>query len=334
MQKKTIKSYLNSRIDSWLNTVKDPSLVGMIKRDCIVTGGAIASMLMNEPVNDVDVYFRTKETAKAVAEYYCKLWIEKHPDTAFKPKVVDNDDIIKHHKDRAAALGKEYEPIKLEPGRIKMVVRNMGIVQEEPLPVTPVENLLDQGLDIEDDIAPEQTLIDDSDKDDKDDKDDYRPLCISPNAISLKGKVQLIIRFYGEVEEIHKNYDFVHCTNAWEYFGNKLKLRQDALEAILEKRLYYIGSKYPLCSVIRTRKFIKRGWSINAGQYLKMLFQVSQLDLTDIAVLEDQLVGVDSAYFQSLISRMQDDSTKSEDAFNMDSDYVSKVVDQIFGDDD
>ena len=34
--------------------------------------------------------------------------------------------------------------------------------------------------------------------------------------------------------------------------------------------------------MIRTRKFLKRGWHINAGQYLKMCFQISELDLSDI----------------------------------------------------
>ena len=48
---------------------------------------------------------------------------------------------------------------------------------------------------------------------------------------------------------------------------------------LLARQLVYQGSKYPICSMIRTRKFLQRGWHINAGQYLKMAFQVSELDL-------------------------------------------------------
>jgi hypothetical protein len=60
-------------------------------------------------------------------------------------------------------------------------------------------------------------------------------------------------------------------------------LRAEALESILTKELRYVGSRYPLCSVIRTRKFLARGWTINAGQYVKMCFQISQLDLLILA---------------------------------------------------
>jgi hypothetical protein len=44
------------------------------------------------------------------------------------------------------------------------------------------------------------------------------------------------------------------------------------------------------------KKFIQRGWTVN-GRNLKMLFQVSELDLKNIEVLEEQ-IGVDVAYFR------------------------------------
>ena len=92
----------------------------------------------------------------------------------------------------------------------------------------------------------------------------------------------------------------------------------------------YIGSKYPLCSVIRMRKFIKKGWHINAGQILKILFQVSELDLNDIATLEDQLVGVDSVYFMQLINALKSKMKKDEN-FNYGSKYINSIIDKIFG---
>src|SRR3546814_10628009 len=82
------------------------------------------------------------------------------------------------------------------------------------------------------------------------------------------------MRFYGEADAIHENDDVVHCTNDWTSKDANLTLRQPALESLLCKELRYVGSKYPVCSVIRPRKFIRRGWVINAGQILKMLMQV------------------------------------------------------------
>jgi hypothetical protein len=103
-------------------------------------------------------------------------------------------------------------------------------------------------------------------------------------------------------------------------------LKQDALEAILAKDLKYLGqSRYPICAMIRTRKFIKRGWNINAGQYLKIAWDIAKLDLNSIQVLEDQLVGVDTAYFTQLI-----DMLRERDKDRVDSNYLMEIIDKIF----
>jgi hypothetical protein len=157
----------------------------------------------------------------------------------------------------------------------------------------------------------------------------YRPVFLTSNAITLSDKVQVIIRFYGDATEIHSNYDFVHCTCYWLSETGELVLPNEALQAILAKELIYRGSKYPLASVIRTRKFINRGWTINAGQYLKMCMQISELDLSKPEILEDQLVGVDLGFFQQVINYMKDRKEK-DSMFKIDSSYVNEIVDRIF----
>ena len=97
----------------------------------------------------------------------------------------------------------------------------------------------------------------------------------------------------------------------------------------MAKELLYQGSKYLLCSIIRTRKFIQRGWSINAGQYVKMAMQLNDLDLKNIEVLKEQLTGVDSSYFDMFIStirRRQDD----DPGFELNAMVVSELIDKIF----
>lgn len=163
----------------------------------------------------------------------------------------------------------------------------------------------------------------------KDDSKKYRPKFITNNAITLSDKIQLVTRFYGEVEEIHKNYDFAHCTCAWSSWDNRLFLPEIALECIINKELFYIGSKYPLCSIIRTSKYLDRGYHINAGQYVKMCMQLNELDLNNVEVLEDQLTGVDTASFGSLIGEIKnhmDETGKSR----IDTTYVMEVINKIF----
>lgn len=156
-------------------------------------------------------------------------------------------------------------------------------------------------------------------------KPEFKPIFMSSNAITLSDKIQIVCRFYGEPEKIHENYDFVHCTCYWSSWDNELVTPVKALTAMMGKELIYVGSKYPLCSLIRIRKFIARKWTISAGQMLKIILQLNDLDLFDLKVLQDQLVGVDSAYFASLIEALQ-----SVDPTKLNSAYVSEIIDRIF----
>ncbi|MBU6427691.1 MAG: hypothetical protein KGR26_01650, partial [Cyanobacteria bacterium REEB65] len=156
----------------------------------------------------------------------------------------------------------------------------------------------------------------------------YRPIFMSSNAITLSNRVQVITRFYGEPDAIHENYDFVHCTNYWKSWGpdaEALVLRADALETLLTRELRYVGSRYPICSLIRVRKFVGRGWSINAGQILKMVMQIGALDLTDYRVLRDQLTGVDAAYFCELLTKMHE-----KDPEKINAAYLVEIIDRLF----
>jgi hypothetical protein len=163
-------------------------------------------------------------------------------------------------------------------------------------------------------------------------KGKYLPVYMTDNAISLTQDVQLVLRFYGSPEEIHTNYDFVHCTNYFDFSTQKLELRADAMEALLSKTLQYQGSKYPLCSILRTKKFIERGWNINAGQYLKMCMQLNDMDLRDIDVLREQLIGVDSLYFQRFL-RLLSPVSGEGDQVNLravDHSQLCELIDKVF----
>lgn len=210
------------------------------------------------------------------------------------------------------ATGKGVE-IKLEDnGRIRIWIQSNGVAAEKEMPPPEID---------------EETFGHKEDEQ-QDDKPKYRPVFLSSNAITLSDKVQLIIRFHGDPAEIHSNYDFAHCISYWLSETGELVLPNEALEAILAKELVYRGSKYPLASVIRTRKFIQRGWVINAGQYLKMCMQLSDLDLKDPNVLEDQLTGVDLGYFSHIIRLLQAKQTEDSD-FKITTAYVAEIIDRI-----
>lgn len=321
LKKKTIKSILRRRTDAWIASLPT-ELQARVKADTIVTGGCIASMLLGEPINDIDIYFRTKETTKLVAEHYVReflayrkkrggvdvpIFVEEMTDVRGDPRVRIVVKSAGVEKDKG---GSDYAYFE---GRAPEEAGDyVGEVYDDPAAVADIDSELRETL---------------SQQPDDDKPADYRPVFLSSNAISLSHKIQIVIRFFGEPEEIHANYDFAHCTNYWEAETGKLVLRPEALTALLSRTLVYAGSRYPVASVVRLRKFIARGWRINAGQILKMALQVSQLDMTRVAVLEDQLTGVDVAYFAQVI-----ELAKAKDVEAIDHAYLVEIVDRMFGD--
>lgn len=313
MKAKTIKAVLRKKLDAWLETLPE-GLRNQVRSNTIVTGGCIASMLLKEKVNDIDVYFRNYETTLAVAEHYVERFkAERAPVNAGGVEVPLSVSSIE--------------------GRVKIVAKSAGIVTSEAVDL-PYQYFESRGPEEAGDYVSEvmddpgeivEKLEDTKAAIESDGLPPYRPVFLSTNAITLSNAVQLIIRFYGEPDDIHENYDFVHCTNYYDGGKEELVLRPAALEALLSKELRYVGSKYPLCSLIRVRKFVARQWTINAGQILKMCLQLNDLNLKDHEVLADQLTGVDVAYFAEIIHKV-----KEKDPEKVNSAYLVEIIDRMF----
>lgn len=314
MKAKTIKKVIFTAVDGWLKSIEDQTVRDMAAKNTIVTGGSIASMLLGEKVNDFDIYFRNRETALQVAKYYVARF---HPESRKGiPCLISVDDssqdrirVVIKSAGIASEEGaeKEYQYFESRPdgeatAYVGEVMQDAGEIEEA------YQDTEAAALEVEDDGKPK-----------------YRPVFMSTNAITLSHRVQVVLRFFGEPDAIHENYDFAHCTNYWTSWDGALVLRQPALEALLSRELRYVGSKYPVCSIIRLRKFIRRGWSVNAGQILKILMQISALDLTNPAVLEDQLTGVDAAYFVQVLARL-----KEKDPEKIDTAYLVEIIDRMF----
>ncbi len=308
MKIKTIRRILRREFDAWHDSIprKKRKLRKLIRENSIISGGSIVSMLQGTKVSDFDVYFRTKETALAVAKYYVSLFKENNKDLRFE----------------GGGRVADIHAMEGEEGRIRIVIKSAGIASATKSDNYQYFESLEPG-------SPEQEEFIEgafrAGRLHKELKGKYLPIFLSSNAISLSDNFQLITRFYGEAEEIHKNFDFIHCTCYWKSWDGELVLPKAALESILTKELRYSGSLYPLCSLFRMRKFIKKGWTINAGQILKIALQISQMNLLDISILEDQLIGVDVAYMMDLINRL-----RAEKEEKIDEIYICRLVDEIF----
>lgn len=285
MQIKSIQKVIRTKLEEWLSTITDAKLVEELRDNILVSGGCITSMLMNEQVNDYDVYIKDMDVLKWLCKYY----------TSKFPEIVVWDgryDMQNCHWDSRAEVAKR----NLKPDQIKLFMTDWS------------------GMRVNEDI-PEDKL-------------NYDPVFFSPNAISLSNNLQIVCRFHGDNVAIHKTFDYIHATNYFT-FKDGLVTNKEAIESILTKQLKYQGSQYPLTSIIRMKKFIKRGFNINAWEILKIMFQIGELDLKNPDVLEEQLIGVDIAYFWTLI-----DILRWVNKDKMCSAYMNEIIDRVFNQDD
>lgn len=330
MKPKTIRNVIKRKIEDWLKSIDDPVVKEAAAKDVLVTGGSIASMLLGQPANDFDLYFKTIETVELIAKYYLEKFLANPPTT-----FLDTDKKVELSVWRGV-------------DRVKIIVKSAGIASESGEEISgETQQSIDgvmmptQGGNFayqyfeqnpDDAAATEyvENVVKAGESAKEKDKNPFRPVFLSSNAITLSDGVQLIIRFFGEASVIHENYDYVHCTCSYDYATGSLVLPNEALTAILSKELRYVGSKYPICSLIRMRKFLQREWKITAGQIVKMCWDVSKLDLNDINVLEEQLVGVDAAYFAELLSILKKDRDDGKIGVDIDRSYLMSVIDRIF----
>jgi len=292
MQIKTIERNIFEKLTEWVGSITDENFRKSLKSNILVSGGSITSMLLNEPINDYDIYIKDRNVLVELVKYYIKpfgsdveiLYGELKKDYLrdFKEEGVDEDFVF--------AYKISVNNLKENQVKLWMLNKTGGL---------KVNNEVKEGMK-------------------------YVPKFFSPNAISLSDQIQIVIRFHGDNEAIHKTFDFIHATNYFT-FEDGLVTNKAALESILTKQLKYQGSQYPLTSVIRMKKFLKRNWNINAGEILKMLFQVSELNLKDPYVLEEQLIGVDIAYFGKIISIL-----RGVEQNKLTSAYLNTIIDRVF----
>jgi len=309
MYKKTIKKRLEKKLNEWLSSLENDLLAQRVKQNLLVSGGSIASMFLNEKVNDYDIYLMDMDVLMELCNHYT----EKH-----NVKVLDG-------RKRDQYLSEEFPNVDSETNQ-------RGDFEDEYTAERYVKLKNLKANQVKLDVPAEGKRVDEIEKDGNGEDLKHQPKFFSPNAISLSDDIQIVCRFTGDAEKIHETFDFIHATNYFT-FTDGLVTNKEALESLLGKQLKYQGSHYPLTSIIRSKKFIKRGWNIGAGEYLKIMFQISQLDLTNPEVLEEQLIGVDVAYFGTLIKILRNDITdnpKMEVGYK----YLANLIDKVFGEED
>ena len=124
---------------------------------------------------------------------------------------------------------------------------------------------------------------------------------------------QAICAVYGEPAEIIKNFDFTCCMGAWVP-ETAFVLHDDFFQHCSQHRLVFnANAQYPICSLWRALKFIKRGWKLSAIESIKMALCINHLALNDRRELKRQLLGIDTLFLKEFTDSLEKDGERKYD---------------------
>lgn len=124
---------------------------------------------------------------------------------------------------------------------------------------------------------------------------------------------QLIVMpdLFGDPKTIFSYYDFTVCMAAYQFRedgkNEGFVFGDDFFKHIGQRRLvFHTGTMFPICSMLRVMKYIKKGFFITGMEILKIGLSIHSLKMETYADLRRQLQGIDTAFLSDLTTGMND----------------------------
>jgi len=120
---------------------------------------------------------------------------------------------------------------------------------------------------------------------------------------------QLITRFTGEANDIFNWFDFTITHGAYDFETEEFIFGDRFFSDLAKRRLVYSGaSKYPICAMYRTKKYVARGYELPGATIMHITLSIVQLKIESYKDLKEQLMGIDTMYLQKLLEAKQPDA--------------------------
>ena len=153
--------------------------------------------------------------------------------------------------------------------------------------------------------------------------ENFKVAFTSPNAISYKKDkicIQLIVmpELIGlGCDGLLAGFDFTVCMGAFSMKEDRFYHDEDFLIDLSEKRLIFnIKAKYPIASMYRVLKYIKKGYKISGLEIVKISLSIHNLKMETYRDLRQQLMGIDTLFLKELT-----DNLLSPDKENLEYDF-------------
>lgn len=135
--------------------------------------------------------------------------------------------------------------------------------------------------------------------------------------ISNGHRVQLIKVITGTPYQVIETFDFTICQAAFHLYDDGYLgffFGKDFLQHLAQRRLVFnVAAEYPICSLYRVAKFIKRGFHFSGIDAIKLALKIQALEIDDYKVLRRHLMGIDTLFLKDLTDSLKGQDEKKYD---------------------
>jgi len=145
-------------------------------------------------------------------------------------------------------------------------------------------------------------------------------------------KVQFIKKiFANNPKEVMSNFDFTVCECVYSPGLREFTMGENFLADLCGRRLVYnIHAKYPIASLWRTNKYIKKGFTLAAIESIKLALCINNLNIKTYQDLKEQLEGIDTLFLAELTDILLKNESKEYDLRTA-IDYMNQVLENKLG---
>jgi len=99
--------------------------------------------------------------------------------------------------------------------------------------------------------------------------------------------------YFNSPSSVVDNFDFSVCKAVYNLDSEEFYFDDNFFVDLAARRLSIgSGTRFPLMSVIRTKKYLDRGFTISRNESLKSLLMVSKLDLSTLEECKKHINGL------------------------------------------
>jgi len=135
---------------------------------------------------------------------------------------------------------------------------------------------------------------------------------------SVEGeRIQLIKKIYGVAESIISCFDFSIVQCCYDFDSDAFIMSSIFLYDNAQKKLRYnINIPYPVfpvASLVRSIKYIRKGYSFSGVEALKLSLVINNLEIKNYKDLKEQLDGIDTLLLKDVTDALLEDPNKEYD---------------------